>query len=618
MEDKMNIKNVGVYCRISKDKGERDKSIEDQLETGISFCNENEYTYKEYVDDGISGTTDERPEFQSLLADIIDGSIDMVWVMDDSRIQRDPEIRYLLNRTLKDNDVKYYTHVDGLVDLYDPQDDLMGGIMAEFNKYFVSITKMKVKSVLRRRALQGKGWGIPPYGWVITEEGYFEQNDYECEIVRRIYKLSLEGVGADKIARMLNEEGVPTRYNGYDGVIRLNKSKGVNHTKIVEKKHVRWAGNTILGILNNTMFYGKKSIKDITFDVPPLFTIEYWAEVNYNLKVINSNNGRKGGKVKYQYLLRGLIKCGKCGMNYSGKTRQDKKDHFYYCMSKRNSESCGNRSINIDHIEALVWNSLFNGAKLYDEISKEIGSEEKKGEYLNELVEQKEKLQKSQMAKNNILDSVMNGVFSMDEVSQKMTLIRKEIEQYTKGISENEEKLERLNDSNIKELNTRDRLEEYSFEKKHELVNKFVKDVNIHWVETKVDGLFVRYYKVVINYNYADITHVYTNGFGLDYSTWYKVEYSSNSNSVYYSTSIWIKHFGQYRYGQSLGGEVPFVHFDGETYPEYTTMAPYGDVDMWDEDELEDYYGGAKRYNRFKLEFEHKLNSNIFLPQQNI
>lgn len=610
--EELKITIVAIYCRISKDKGEKDKSIEDQLETGKEFCDKNGYSYKEYIDDGISGTIGERPEFQNLLADITDGKIDIVWVLDDSRIQRNPEIRYLINKTLKDNNVQYHTGVDGVVDLYDPQKDLMGGVLAEFNKYFVAITKTKVKSVLKRRALQGKGWGALPYGWSYDKEGYYVQKEDECKVVKRIYKLSLDGVGTDRIARMLNDECVPTRYNGYEGEIRLNKSKGAKYTKKVKKEDVKWAGNTINGILNNSMFYGKKKIKDIIFDVPPLFSIDYWSEVNYNLKNNNSKNNTKGGKVKYDYLLRGLIKCGKCGMNYSGKTRVDKKDHFYYCMSKRNGESCGNRSINIDHIEALVWNSMFFEGKLYKEIKNEIGSEKKRTEYLNVISDLKLKLQKSQNAKNNILDSVMNGVFSMEEVSEKMTIIRKEIEQFTNGMFSNEEKLKRLNDSDVNELKYMDKLEELSFEKKNELLQKFIQDVNIHWIETTIQGVNVRYYKVVVNYKFADITHVYTNGYGLDFSMWYEVKYSSMRKEVYYNTCIWINHYGKYRYGQSLGGEVPFIHFKGDIFPEYTTMVPYGDVESWEEDELENYYGGKKRYNRFKTEFEHKLNSNTF------
>ncbi|MBL6664150.1 MAG: recombinase family protein, partial [Flavobacteriales bacterium] len=90
---------VGIYCRISKDKGDKDKSIEDQSELGKEFCVCNKFDYELYIDEGISGTIDDRPEFQRLLVDIIDGEIGSIWAYDDSRIQRNPEIRYLLNNT---------------------------------------------------------------------------------------------------------------------------------------------------------------------------------------------------------------------------------------------------------------------------------------------------------------------------------------------------------------------------------------------------------------------------------------------------------------------------------------------------------------------------------------
>jgi len=598
---------VGVYCRISKDKGNKDKSIEDQSQLGITFCKKEAYQYEQYIDKGISGTIDERPEFQRLLADIMDGKIQLIWVYDDSRIQRNPEIRYLLNNTLRKYKVQYCTHLNGLVDLYNPESELVGGIMAEFNKYFVALTKIKVKSVLRRRALSGRGWGTPPYGYTYDENGYYILKQTECRVVKKIYSMSLSGIGTDSIARTLNEDNTPTRYNQYKGDIKLNKSKGSEKIKYVSKKDIKWSGNTIRGILNNSMFFGKKQIKDLSIDVPSLFSIDYWEEVNYNLKHHNKNTVGTGGTQKYNYLLNGIITCGRCGRNYNGKTRANKKDHYYYCMSKRaKGENCGNRSINIDKIESFIWNSLFNDTRLYNAIISSVGSVEKTEQYNIELRALNKKLESATQGKNNVLELVKEGVMSIDEVKIKMIDIRSEIKELSDNIYDTQQKIKSLNNVGIQELKKGSKyFSNLNFQEQRRLVHKFVKNISVHWVDDILDNNTVRYYKITLTYNVGNIQETYTNSYGLDLDTWYNVKYDKEFKEVYFD----------YRFttlSYVTGEQVPFDFIEGEAYPNFTTLVPYGEVRMWDDTDLISFYS-EKKFEKFNAELKHKLSSSTFI-----
>ncbi|MBL6664140.1 MAG: recombinase zinc beta ribbon domain-containing protein, partial [Flavobacteriales bacterium] len=553
-----------------------------------------------------SGTIDDRPEFQRLLVDIIDGEIGSIWAYDDSRIQRNPEIRYLLNNTLRQYKIDYYTHVNGKVDLYNPESELMGGIMAEFNKYFVTITSIKIKSVLRRRALGGKGWGMPPYGYNYDGEGYYQLNDNEKIVVKRIYELSLSGIGTGKIADLLNNEGIATRYNQYDGEIRLNKSKGADKIKKLPKKQVKWSGNTIRGILNNTMFYGTKKIGDFAIEVPKLFELDFWEEVNYNLKNKNKNNNRSGGTKKYKYLLNNVIKCGRCGRNYNGKTRENKKDHFYYCMSKRvKNENCGNRSVNIDKIEFFVWRVLFQDERTFKALVEDIGSVGKLEQYNQELTDANSEYKELQLKKDRVLNLVSEGIMEIEEVRKKISEFRLQITETNGLISNIKQKINNVNSNEIQDLQrSSEYFKKLSFLERKTLVEKFIESVKIHWVENEIDGDTIRYYLIEVIYTINNIVEVYTNHYGLDLDTWLNVKYDKVLDDIYFD----------YKFVPSTEyffEESPFrIGNDGDFWTDYTTLVPYGDINFWTTEDLEDHYGKVK-YRKFFKELEHKTNSTL-------
>ena len=94
------------------------------------------------------------------------------------------------------------------------------------------------------------------------------------------------------------------------------------------------------------------------------------------------NRNNSGKKVNHKYLLKGLLECGICGRNMYGRTRENKKDHYYMCSSKRLKElKCSNRSINIDFIEKFIWEVVLEDVYVVNELEKE-GNQDNKIENL--------------------------------------------------------------------------------------------------------------------------------------------------------------------------------------------------------------------------------------------
>jgi DNA invertase Pin-like site-specific DNA recombinase len=85
---------LAIYCRTSRDNGETHDSIETQTEIGIKYAIKNELPYEIYIDEGISGAGDffKRTSFVKMVSEIDDNLISHVWVLDDSRLEREPSV----------------------------------------------------------------------------------------------------------------------------------------------------------------------------------------------------------------------------------------------------------------------------------------------------------------------------------------------------------------------------------------------------------------------------------------------------------------------------------------------------------------------------------------------
>jgi len=355
---------LGIYCRISKEKEQgKDRSINEQRLSGIELADKLGVEYEVYIDEGVSGTLaiKERPALFKLVQDTIDNKINMFYYYDASRLEREPETYlYLTNLFIKKN-IRCYTN-NGELD-FSAETVAFGTIMSALNKLSVEITKQKVKSVLKRNAENGKVHAIAPYGYKKGENNLMVIDDAQAEIIKRIYALSLSGVGTIKIASILNKENIPTAYNliAKGGTLSV-KNKYTNKITTRDKSKIVWSGGTIQRILTNTTYKGIRTFAGVDYDCPAIFDKHYWQKVNDNLK---NNSNTSGVSTEHKYLLKGLLRCGRCGRNYYGRTRISKRDNYYTCSSKRiTNHNCRNRSINIDVLDDIIWSRFIGDGKL--------------------------------------------------------------------------------------------------------------------------------------------------------------------------------------------------------------------------------------------------------------
>lgn len=390
---------LGIYCRISKDR-KNQVSIETQQAHGIEFAKQNGIEFDVYIDKGISGRgkSDKRPEYTRLINDLKSGRITEVYIYERSRSDRDIATWVEFAEIVKSNKVPLY--IKGKKkDLTDLDTYYQLVQYAIYDQKYADETAEKIQDALVTNAKNGKAFAVNPYGYKTGEDGKLEVDEYEAGIIKRIHKESLSGKGVDSIAEDLNADDVPTRKGG------------------------RWAGKTVNGVIENTIYKGLRFWRGNYYPAPAIVTPEEWQKVYDNFKTKNQKQGRR---TEHKVLLQGLVKCGKCGLGYYGRTRKPnkngyRKDHYYMCVSKRKGyQKCGNRSINIDVLDDIVWWQFDEGI-LLDAVIKHFEQSDNKAK-IDELTAQIERKQKTikqiETGIQSLYDNVAEGRLDINRLTE--------------------------------------------------------------------------------------------------------------------------------------------------------------------------------------------------------
>lgn len=482
---------LGIYCRISKD-GDEKRSIEVQQSKGIEFSKSIGAKYEVYIDRGISGgmKRNDRPELDRLLNDVESGLVDSIYVYNQDRAARDEITWFEISAIVLEYGVKFYES-GVLVDLTESGTFTMRGIKAIFDADERRKTSKRFKDVLKRNAEQGRRFSFIQYGYTTEDDKKtLKVDEEEAEIVRRIFALSLQGIGTGKIAEMLNNDNVPTRYNQIEKNATYKvKNKYTGEVEVRQKKDVKWKGGTVRGIILNPIYKGERRWNNTTYSAPKILEEWYWEKVNDNLKN-NSNN--RGKAVQHSYLLKGLLRCGKCGANYYGRTRvapegKKPKDHYYMCSSKRKGEhNCGNRSISIEALDGIIWICLISQGRLQKLIYEYFNSSETTV-HLKELELKIEsltfELEQLNQQRSNILKNLRKIDLNVEEMNEALSEIKEEIKLKNGEIKEIEIQFEELSNSraNIQQdLDLLTNLKDLNLEGKRELLRKFIKNIKIN------------------------------------------------------------------------------------------------------------------------------------------
>lgn len=388
-----------IYCRYSSDS-QTEQSIDGQLRVCEEYARSKDILILDtYIDRAMTGTNDNRPDFQRMMKDSAKRSFSIVLVYKFDRFSRNKYETAMHKKTLKDNGVKVVSATELVPDT--PEGIIFESMLEGYAEYYSAELSQKIRRGNNESRRKGNlTGGKIPYGYknenkkaVIVEE--------HAEIVRYIYERYSIGVYVKDIIAELTEKGV------------------YNHGK-------PFVRNTVYKILKNERYSGIYRHNGEVYDniYPQIVPQETFAKVR--AKVVKNQFGKNS--VEVVYLLRNKLKCGYCGQSViaeSGTAHNGEKKHYYKCRGRKaRLNDCKKAAVRKDILENIVLGNIIE----------ELGKRKKLNEIVNGLMILQEKqaqantvlnlLNKEKRATENAIDNIMNAIEQGGSTNTAMKRLR--------------------------------------------------------------------------------------------------------------------------------------------------------------------------------------------------
>ncbi|MBR6934162.1 MAG: recombinase family protein [Clostridia bacterium] len=371
---------VWLYYRLSRDEDKELNSLTNQKKILEAYAKEKGFdVIGESFDDNVSGMHFNREGIEQLQDEVEKGSIDAVVVKDLSRLGRHKTQTAMFIDYLRQHRVRVLSVTEN-IDTDNEDDELMIGFKGIFNDMYCRDISKKIRAGFMQKQREGIVI-IPPMGYYKDKNtGQVVIVEEQAEIVRRIYRLYLEGYGLKSIARMLNEEGIKSQ--GYYQEQLYGKNVGRNKPELARR--FLWENTKVRRILTNEFYAGtlvchksytsrinhvRKDIPEAEQfrhegSVPAIIDRSEWEHVQILLKEKTRKKVRAStGKPFHRYT--GLIKCGDCGATFTcvGRHNTDKHGrHEYVCNGyhRYGKENCTSHRIDEEDLDRLIREELIS------------------------------------------------------------------------------------------------------------------------------------------------------------------------------------------------------------------------------------------------------------------
>ena len=170
-------------------------------------------TYRNFSDDGYSGTNFDRPMFQAMIDGINAGRIDTVIVKDLSRMGRDYlRVGFYTEVLFQEKNVRFIAVNNG-IDSAKQTDNDFAPFLNIMNEWYAKDTSKKIRAVFQAKRKNGQRCGgYAPYGYCIDPEdqNHFIINKDTAKVVQKIFNLACDGYNLSQIAKKLKDEKILT------------------------------------------------------------------------------------------------------------------------------------------------------------------------------------------------------------------------------------------------------------------------------------------------------------------------------------------------------------------------------------------------------------------------
>ncbi|MDX6768763.1 MAG: recombinase family protein [Elusimicrobiota bacterium] len=433
---------AALYARVSSEgQAEKDLSIPAQLKALRDYATKRGWTvHAEYVDEAKSARSADRPKFQEMIATARQKEAPfnaiLVWKL--SRFARNREDSIIYKKLLRKHGVEVVSINEQIDD--SPSGRLLEGIIEVIDEFYsanlASDTIRGMKENARRGFLNGS---VAPFGYRIAkvmvdgnQKAKLAVAKEEAPLVKRIFKLCLDGRGAKEIARALNDEGVRTRrggrweVNGVRYIMRNETYTGVLVFNRVRKHPLREGQN-----------WGEHTVR-VEDAHPAIIDKETFERAQ---AVITARSPRRvhPRTVSSNYLLSGFLFCA-CGANMVGQAAKSSRFFYYGCHNRqrRGEHGCESRLVSRERIEAAVSRLLKERVLTEENLTRLIASVNAKvnGERaeIGRLLEAKDAQVAALNAKlDSLYGALETGKVDLDDLAPRIKALRGQIDEAKRG-----------------------------------------------------------------------------------------------------------------------------------------------------------------------------------------
>ena len=324
-----------IYARFSS-HNQRDASIDQQVEMCSKAAEKLGLSVIQiYPDKAITGKTDNRPEFQKMMAAAKTGAFGYVIAWKSNRMGRNMLEAMINDATLQDEGVKtIYVEEDF-------EDNAAGRFalrnMMNVNQFYSESMAEDVRRGMMDNAKKCMVNGRIPYGYRKGQNGKAEIDPEQAAIVKEIFERVRDGWHHIDIMEDLNSRHVKNRYGR------------------------PWQRSAFDKLLRNEAYIGVYKFSDVRIEdgMPAILDPTLFEQVQHILKTKKNPRGRH--RSNEEYLLTGKLFCGECGsrmVGICGTGRSGKKHYYYICQGKHIDRKCKKKNVEKRKIESTILDFL--------------------------------------------------------------------------------------------------------------------------------------------------------------------------------------------------------------------------------------------------------------------
>ena len=412
------MKTAVIYARYSSDR-QTEQSIEGQLTVCNRYAEQNDITIVgHYIDRAMTGTNDNRADFQRMLKDSNKKAWDIVLVYKLDRFSRNKYETAIHKKTLRDNGIKLVSATENIPDT--PEGIILESLLEGMAEYYsVELSQKIRRGQLESRKKGNYTGGTIPYGYKAegtrqTGKKLVIQED-EAEIVRHIFREFTTGRQLHDISIEMVEKGM------------------LCHGK-------PFAKTTLYRLVTNEKYAGIYLHDGVEYDniYPAIISKDLFELAKKRL----SNNQYGKHQSDIVYLLKHKVHCGYCNSivnSDAGTSKSGKAMRYYKCVGKRRNKDCNLMSIRKEVLEKLIVDTTleaFSSDSFIDKVAVMIlqaNAQRIEDEtVLNILLNQKEDLQN---VINNVLRAIEQGIYT-NSTKERLELLESQLAELEIKIAE--------------------------------------------------------------------------------------------------------------------------------------------------------------------------------------